>query len=80
MADSGKCRSCNVAVLWVILASGRRMPLDATPCPGKGNVRLLPGGAEVLSGDALTEASDAQEELYLSHFATCPNANKHRKP
>lgn len=51
------------------------MPLDAEPSQD-GNVRLADGRAEVLGP---LEATASREVLYLSHFATCPQAASHRK-
>lgn len=79
--DTGTCKSCGAAIIWATTRAGRRMPLDKEPDAGRGNVRLRSDGtADVLGGDALTEASDCEEELYTSHFATCPGAAGHRKP
>jgi hypothetical protein len=50
------------------------MPLDPTPKPS-GNIRLADGVAEVVGEDA----RGANEELHVSHFATCPQAVQHRK-
>lgn len=61
---------------------GRTIPLDAEPSP-KGNVQIGVVGGEVLA--IVVNAEDAAAcqiqgmPLYLSHFATCPNASDHRK-
>lgn len=63
------CGSCGAEVEWVVTAKGRRMPLDAIAVGG-GNVRVVDGVAVVGApgfGDR------------VSHFATCPNAAKHRR-
>lgn len=72
------CRSCDAPILWARTPADRLMPLDATPSD-RGNVELVderPGQAPLaivhpqppfLAGD-----------LYLSHFATCPNADDWR--
>lgn len=66
------CRSCGQTVLWVNTSNGRRMPLDAQPSP-KGNL--------VIVGDVAYKAgpTDINKPLYLSHFATCPQAGNWRK-
>lgn len=67
MADHATCRSCGAAILWVVTASGKRMPLDASP-----EKRFVIEPQEpplALSRDT-----------YVSHFSTCPNAAAHRKP
>lgn len=79
------CRSCKTPVEWVVVeASGKRMPIDPDPHP-LGTVARLgytdeETGADVvevlkLGGGGLDES----RPLYLSHFATCPNAAQHRK-
>jgi hypothetical protein len=45
--------------------TGKRMPLDARPVPGLFRIY----------GDTATHIADA----YTSHFATCPDADFHRK-
>lgn len=51
------------------------MPLDLAPV-ADGNVQLVAGVAHVLHKDELP----APGPRYVSHFATCPNARRHRKP
>lgn len=66
--DAGTCDSCGAAIVWAETTEKKRMPLDAAP-----ERRMLvvhtPGGphAQVVV-------------VYRSHFATCPNADQHRKP
>ncbi|MCK9250043.1 MAG: hypothetical protein M0P31_13850 [Solirubrobacteraceae bacterium] len=71
-----RCRSCGAPIRWGITQSGRRIPLDPDPTPD-GNVRLHPDGtAEVLSAYGLTVNAGP---LHLSHFATCAQADQHRR-
>lgn len=76
------CRSCGAQVLWVKLVPTNRLnPLDPTPSRS-GNIRMLgvrKAVARVLSKADLETAALASEDLYTSHFATCPNAKQHRK-
>jgi hypothetical protein len=58
-----KCRSCQADVLFVPTKDGKQMPLDA---PGEQRLVIEEGVAVV----RLT---------YVSHFATCPEAEKWRK-
>ena len=72
--------------MWTVsVATGKRMPLDPVPVPG-GNVRLLPAehlGAPPRSavvGPAIDLFDDQDDGTrYVSHFATCPNADEHRR-
>jgi hypothetical protein len=61
------------------------MPVDPDPVPD-GNLVLTPGGAAISSHDVPLAAvvDPAQPTLddpprYRSHFATCPNADQHRR-
>lgn len=63
------CSSCGAAILWTETEQGRPMPVDATPT-GKG-IALIP----LADGRTRSRVID----VYVSHFATCPNAAKHRK-
>jgi hypothetical protein len=80
-----KCSSCPADVIWCMSATTKRpMPLDAAPSP-TGTICIVepPSGGRVahyLAGDDLEEARARGAELHVSHFATCPNAKKHRKP
>lgn len=77
------CRSCRRPILWAITANGHRAPVDSVPVPA-GNLRLSRTQAgvtrrvELLVGVELERARSAGERLYLSHFATCPDAAAHR--
>ena len=77
-----RCRSCKAPIRWAVTEAGRPIPLDLEPVDA-GNVRLddarVPGGAPI----AVIVFSEDREafagELYLSHFATCPYAQEHRR-
>lgn len=80
---SARCRSCGAAIAWCRMVNSggdRRMPLDQEPAPVSGNVRLVDGFGSVLSPIEAHAARATGETLYLSHFATCPNAATHRRP
>jgi hypothetical protein len=65
--STSRCRSCHKAIVWAKTVTGKSMPLDVEPVEG-GNIQLVDGIAHVV------------ELLYLSHFATCSSAARHRKP
>lgn len=83
-------RSCGANILWAETEKGKRIPIDPTPVVD-GNMRLivrenhLPPLALVVPYaqleriGTLREMKGDPEELFKSHFATCPNASKHRK-
>jgi hypothetical protein len=82
------CKSCGTDIVWAVSERGRRMPVDAERRPD-GNIVLShrrvgePPVALVQSAESierLRQQAPAHEvALFVSHFATCPNAAKHRK-
>lgn len=64
--DLGTCRSCGAAIRWIVMVSGKRMPVDAKP-------------AKLIVLDDMPEPRGAVVDCWTSHFATCPNAAQHRK-
>jgi len=68
------CRSCGAPIRWAITAAnGKSIPLDRDPVDG-GNVILVEGVAYMNANpDLFTDAR------YVSHFATCPEANRWRQ-
>ncbi len=77
------CNSCGSPVQWATTDTGKQMPVDVAPAD-TGNVRVYRDDwgkvrSHTLKQDELQAARDAGEPLYLSHFATCPNAKRHRR-
>lgn len=78
---ASKCRSCGEAIYWATTASGKSMPVNATPEP-EGNVLLTLSRS---TGKLSAEVVGAEQKIepdrrrYLSHWTTCPNANAHRR-
>jgi hypothetical protein len=67
------CSSCGAAIIWVVTKAGRPMPCDPEP------VRML-----VSTGAMVDVGHGPQPEYevragFRSHFATCPDGDKHRK-
>ncbi|OLT46524.1 hypothetical protein BJF85_16665 [Saccharomonospora sp. CUA-673] len=82
LQHSARCRSCNGRIVWARTADGERMPVDDTPARG-GNVLLMLQGVQLVAG-VLGKADATRRraggiELYVPHFATCPNADRHRR-
>jgi hypothetical protein len=90
--DRGRCRACPAPVKWVIMASGKRNPLDREPDPERGNVIIVDsdelaaaldvplGRAVALGGARLKRARETPgRDLYISHFATCPARQQFRQ-
>ncbi|MBO5841050.1 MAG: hypothetical protein J6Q86_06490 [Methanobrevibacter sp.] len=78
-----KCRSCGADIVWIKMASGKKMPCDAGmisfdiahPGDKDAQVYVTPGG-KVARGYFNPAGGGVG---YISHFATCPNAGKHRR-
>lgn len=75
------CSSCKAPIRWALTDRGRRTPLDAEPNP-RGEWRLtaeprgrLPRAVYV----PLDRREELEAELMISHWATCPFANEHRR-
>lgn len=69
-----KCRSCEALVIWAQMPSGKMAPFDEEPDP-KGQWVIIGGKArrEELEDRAL------MRPMHTSHFATCPDAQQHRR-
>lgn len=81
---STTCKSCGARIVWVRTAEGRNMPIDTQPSPA-GNVRIIglkgnhPVVAVYRDADTAAGLADPDEQRWLSHFATCPQAAEHRR-
>lgn len=88
MAKRPTCQSCGARILWAVTPSGKFMPLNPEPDRAKGNVQLVdnPGGrapiARVVASGGLFDEQKQDAwgagELYVSHFTTCPDADRFR--
>lgn len=75
------CKSCGAEIIWIKTKNGKNMPCDAKPISYRntfpqGSLVLITPDGKVARGE-FDPSSDTIG--YLSHFATCPNANQHRK-
>lgn len=68
-----RCTSCTALIFWVRTESNARMPIDYDPVPD-GRVVVVAGVARFLRKGETTTAA-----RFTSHFATCPNAARHRR-
>jgi hypothetical protein len=89
MSETAHCRSCGADIIWAVTEKGKAMPVDPTPLPD-GNIVLSMRTNQAPVAAIQTKESieyllaqakyTGQEHLlFKSHFATCPNATKHRK-
>jgi len=81
-----RCRSCNAEIVWCKTEAGKMMPVDAVPDFEKGSIVLRPqppvvGGKQAppLAIQHVSSAQMPDDDLYTSHFATCPDAKKWRR-
>lgn len=65
------CRSCKAAVVFHPTPNGKLAPVDSTV--GEGNMVIRSGVAIVV------REPEPGEERRQSHFATCPQASRHRR-
>lgn len=80
-AMTDTCRSCGRPILWAkVHITETPIPLDPNPRPD-GNIILRPKRpyVEVATTTQIKEAKKNSTDLYVTHFATCPNAEKHRR-
>lgn len=68
------CQSCGAPIFFAATGTGKRIPLDAEPTED-GNIVILDGEACVIPKGTYL----AGKPQYRSHFATCPNAARHRR-
>lgn len=86
VTEPSKCKSCGADILWAVWTSGKHMPVDAVPdmrLPPKGGnlVLALRGGefGELLVEKYVMATHGFKRNRYTSHFASCPNADEHRR-
>lgn len=77
----GSCRACGASIRWVVMAeTGNRNPLNLHPDDDKGNVWIdKVGVGHVANEEQRTQARERKYPLFLSHFATCPEAARFKK-
>jgi hypothetical protein len=63
------CKGCGALIVWAELANGKRVPLD--PRPAVYDVTLAG-----VAHEALTAERADRRRYMVSHFATCPEANR----
>jgi hypothetical protein len=63
------CKGCGVPIVWAELENGKRVPLD--PRPAVYEVTL-----EGIAPEALSATRADRRRFMVSHFATCPDANR----
>lgn len=75
------CSSCKAPIRWTVTEKGNRMPIDHAPVRG-GNIVLRDEGrclVAVYVQPLFETEADKAKPHYVSHFATCPAADQHRR-
>lgn len=75
-----RCRSCGAEIIWIKTQTGKSMPVDSeriyyTP-KTNGLLKLVTPDGRVISAEPDPSST---VWAYVSHFATCPYADRHRK-
>ncbi len=73
------CPRCQARVLWVVLPSGKRMPVDDVVDPA-GTVAVMRDGRGTHVGRVVTRELPVLpiERAHVTHFATCTPTIAHR--
>jgi hypothetical protein len=74
MAENDACQRCGAPMTWAVTPTGSKLPLDPEP-RSDGNVIYEGGLARFISGEMRRTYTG---DRYVSHFATCPNADQFR--
>ena len=82
MTKSSRCKACGERIFFASTARSERMPIDYYPSKD-GNLSVtfaepMPTAVLVTPGQAAGMRA-AGIQLYLSHFAHCPNADEFRR-
>jgi hypothetical protein len=73
------CDSCGRPILWALSEYGKPMPLDPEP-RADGNIVLRRlGGTDQPVAHVLKRHELVAEARHVSHFATCPESDLHRR-
>lgn len=69
------CKSCGARIVWALTAKRKRIPID----PDKRSDGNLLIAGRLSTGELVVATMKKGDGDYVSHFATCPNAQQHRK-
>ena len=78
-----KCKSCGAEIIWIKMRSGKSAPYNPEPIHYRKFVHNIENMLVLVTPEGDVTPGEACEDSdlfgYISHFATCPNANRHRK-
>lgn len=74
------CRSCGAPIEWLKTKAGKFIPCDQPALKWddcKEGDKLIGETGEIVTHDG--RPRNTHQRFYISHFATCPDADKHRR-
>lgn len=76
----GRCQTCGARIVWAVTGNNKRMPIDASPREdGDLWLDMVDDRASVPVARRVDLYTAADAPRYVSHFATCPDADQHRR-
>lgn len=66
-----RCASCRAPIRWFTTPTGNQIPIDESP--------VLGGNVEMEDGIVTIVKPEPEVLRHITHFATCPNAARHRR-
>ena len=84
MMRTTQCRACGAEIGFIKTVAGKSIPVDAEEVMywqnQDGAKKIVTPNGEVISADLEGDPNKATGIGFVSHFATCPCADKFRKP
>lgn len=78
-----KCRACGAEIMFIKSVAGKTIPVNAEQITYEqkagGSMKVVTPNGEVISGELAVDPQKATGIGYISHFATCPEADSFRK-
>lgn len=85
MDNFSTCRICGRQIMWIRTKAGKNMPVNPNfvnyrrPADGeRARERIVTADGDVVTAD-IVGREEAEGYGYISHFATCHGASRHRK-
>ena len=88
MQKRSTCKSCGAKIVWITTTQGKQMPCNAEQVQYQENKRgsalIVTKDGDVVRGNIIDDKQTSLVPVvdgvgYVSHFATCPNAARHRR-
>lgn len=88
MQKTSTCKTCGAKIVWIKTTRGKSMPCNAEQVQyqenRRGSALIVTKDGDVVRGNIIDDNQTSLVPVvdgvgYVSHFATCPNAAKHRR-